>query len=116
MTEQDLWIPVEGRVTGCRYQFRAGSALAFGVQLGEKFRITFDYDAHGQLYSDQFQSPIAIAQGEPVPLKYNPLHPAQNTLSGRDVESAGKPSLLAIGIAGSIVLSLAWLAILRGCR
>jgi hypothetical protein len=116
MTEEELWIPVEGRVTTCRYQFRAGSALAFGVQLGEKFRITFDYRVDGQIYSDEFQSPVAVAQDEVVKLQYNPLHPEQNSLSRRDPQSAGKPPLLLIGIVGSLVMSLAWLAILRGCR
>ena len=118
MTDEPEWIGVEATVTSCRYQFRAGSALAFGFQTGEKYRITFDYYAHGRLYSDEFQSAEAIAQNERVAVKYNPLHPEQNSLSGGEVAGAGvgRPSLVAIGVVGSVVLSLGWLAILRGCR
>jgi hypothetical protein len=116
MTEQELWIPVDATVTSCRYQFRAASALAFGVPLGEKFRITFDYRAHDRLYSDEFQSPDAIPQNTILPLRYNPLHPEQNTLShNQPTPPPSSPNLFVIGITGSVVLSLLWLAILRGC-
>jgi hypothetical protein len=111
------WIETEATVTTCRYQFRALSPLAFGFQTGEKFRITFDYYAHGQLYSDEFQSPVAIAQNERVAVSYNPLHPEQNNLSRNEPASERRPPpLIAIGITGSIILSLIWLAILRGCH
>jgi hypothetical protein len=111
------WVATEATVTSCRYQFRALSPLAFGFQMGEKFRIAFDYYANTQLYSDEFQSPVAIAQNERIPLTYNPLHPEQNSLSRNEPAGERKPpSLIAIGITGSIVLSLLWLAILRGCR
>ena len=111
------WIETEATVTTCRYQFRALSPRAFGFQTGEKFRITFDYYAHGQLYSDEFQSPIAIAQNECIAVSYNPLHPEQNSLSRNEPASEQKPpSLIVIGITGSIILSLIWLAILHGCH
>ena len=39
-------------------------------------------------------------------------------VSKRDIYAvfADKRAILAVGIAGSIILSLLWLAILRGCR
>ena len=112
------WIGTQATVTTCRYQFRAVSALAFGVQTGEKFRITFDYHAHGRTYSGEFQSPIAIPQNETIPITYNPLNPAENNRdpSIGSASAPAKPPLLLLGIAGSILLSLAWLAVLRGCR
>jgi hypothetical protein len=108
----------EAMVTSCRYQFRALSPLAFGFQMGEKFRITFDYYAHGQLYSGEFQSPVAIAQSERIAIAYNPADPRQNN---RDASVglagvAGKPPLVAIGIAGSLLFSLVWLIWLHGCH
>ena len=114
----DSWIATEATVTTCRYQFAGLSNLAFGFSTQKKFRITFDYYAHARLYSGEFQSDAAIPQNERIPLTYNPLDPQQNS---RDSASAGassdvQPPLLAVGIAGSILLSLLWLAILRGCR
>ncbi len=112
------WIATEATVTSCRYQFRALSPLAFGFQTGEKFRITFDYYAHGRLYSDEFQSPVAVAQNERVPVRYDPLNPAQNSRSSGDTVAppASRRARLTVGIVGSVVLSLIWLAILRGCH
>ena len=93
--------------------------MAFGVPLEEKFRITFDYYAHGRLYSGSFGSPAAIPQNEKIPLAYNPLKPEQNTYDPTaELPSKGgaRAPMMAIGIAGSVVLSLAWLLVLRGCR
>jgi len=112
------WIATEGTVTTCVYQSRGLSTLAFGFQTGEKFRITFDYYAHGQTYSGEFQSPVAIPQNERIPISYNPLEPSQNDrapILPSDGRSRRSPRIV-IGIAGSVVLSLAWLAILRGCH
>jgi hypothetical protein len=112
------WIATEATVTTCRYQSPGLSILAFGFQNGEKFRITFDYYAHGRLYSGEFQSLVAIPQNERVPITYNPLHPEQNSRNYNATSSTAstRTPILAIGIAGSIILSLVWLAILRGCR
>ena len=119
MPETHPSIATEGSVTTCKFQFAGLGNLAFGFSRQEKFRITFDYYAHGQTYSGEFQSPVAIAQNEVIPVTYNPLNPQQNSRDP-DVGSGGtgssKPPLFAIGIAGSIFLSLAWLAILRGCH
>lgn len=117
MTEP-AWVAVEATVTTCRYQSPGLSILAFGFQTGEKFRITFDYYAHGQLYSGEFQSPTAIPQNEHIPITYNPLHPEQNSRTHGPTASPAttRTPIIAIGITGSIILSLLWLAILRGCH
>jgi len=117
MTGAPEWIATEATVTTCQYQSPGLSTLAFGFQTTQKFRITFDYYAHGRLYSGEFQSPVAIPQNERIPVTYNPLHPEQN--SRRTSGPRGVPMrnpLFAISIAGSIVLLLLWLAILRGCN
>jgi hypothetical protein len=115
---EPAWIATEATVTTCRYRSPGLSILAFGFQTGEKFRITFDYYAHGRLYSGEFQSPTAIPQNEHIPITYNPLHPEQN--SRAHAPAAGTPStrppILAIGIAGSILLSLLWLGIMHSCN
>jgi hypothetical protein len=116
VTEQP-WIATQATVTTCRYQSPGLSILAFGFQTTQKFRITFDYYAHGRLYSGEFQSPIAIPQNERIPITYNPLHPEQNSRAlSPNANSNARPPLIAIGIIGSIILSLLYLAILRGCR
>ncbi len=110
------WIATEATVTTCRYQARALSALAFGVRLGEAFRIGFSYYAHGQLYEGQFDSSVAIPQNERIPIAYNPLHPEQNNrvLTTPDIPGTRSP-LIFIAIAGSVILTLVWFAFLRGC-
>jgi hypothetical protein len=115
MTDTPEWIATQATVTSCRFQFARLNTFTLGIQTGEKFRITFDYYAHGRLYSGEFQSPVAIAQNECIPIAYNPLDPQKNSRSvSPDIPSTHSP-LIAIGIAGSIVLSLLWLGILRGC-
>ena len=108
------WIATTATVTTCRYQFARLNTLYLGLQTGDKFRITFDYYAHGRLYSGELQSPVAIAQNERLPLAYDPLHPERNSLSS-DPVTGSRTGLVALGIAGSITLSLLWFAILRGC-
>jgi hypothetical protein len=116
MTGTPAWIATEATVTTCRYQSPGLSTLAFGFQTTQKFRITFDYYAHGQLYSGEFQSPVAIPQNERIPITYNPLDPQQNSRALIPNPTVTRPPLIAIGISGSIALSLLWLAVLRGCH
>ncbi len=113
------WIETQATVTTCRFQFAGLGNMAFGFSRQEKFRITFDYYAHGRLYSGEFQSAVAVAQDERISVSYNPLRPEENSRDRGVVgtrEGDGKPPLVAVGIVGSVVLSLVWLAILRGCR
>jgi hypothetical protein len=109
------WIETEATVTACRYQFAGLSNLAFGFSTQEKFRIAFDYYAHGRLYSDEFQSPVAISQSQRIAIAYNPLHPEQNSRTSGSSARPVRSALIAVGILGSAVLSLLWLAILHGC-
>jgi hypothetical protein len=114
---EPTWIATEATVTTCRYQSRGLSILAFGFQTGERFRITFDYYAHGQLYSGELQSPTAIPQNEHISITYNPLDPGQSSLThGPGANTTTRTPIIAIGITGSILFSLIWLAILHGCR
>lgn len=108
------WLEIQAKVTACTYESGAGQALAFGIPTSKHFRITFTYYAHGQTYTDQFTSPTYLEQGETFPITYNPLAPQQNSKS--TAGPATKTPLFAIGIIGSIILSLIWLVILRGCH
>jgi hypothetical protein len=109
------WLETEATVTSCRFQFARMNTFTLGVQTGEKFRIAFDYYAHGRLYSDEFESPVAIPQNEHIQITYNPLHPEQNSRTSGSNASPTRNPLIAIGIVGSIVLSLLWLTVMRGC-
>jgi hypothetical protein len=111
------WIATEATVTSCRFQFARMNTLTLGIQTGEKFRIAFDYYVHGRLYSDEFQSPVAIPQNDRIPITYDPLHPERNSRTS-DSGPSSRPMrnpLIAIGIAGSVILSLIWLTMMRGC-
>jgi hypothetical protein len=114
---EPTWIATEATVTTCRYQSPGLGILAFGFRTGEKFLITIDYYAHGRLYSGEFQSPTAIPQNEHIPITYDPLHPEQNSRThGPAASPAIRAPIIAIGITGSFILSLVWLAVLRSCR
>ena len=115
MHPEPEWVETIATVVACTYQFARMNTLLMGIQSGERFRIAFDYRAHGKTYSDEFQSPVAIAQNERFPVRYNPLKPEQNDRS-RNSMPVGRVPLTVLGIAGSIVLSLAWLALMRGCN
>ncbi len=115
MNEIAPWIQTEATVTSCRFQFARLNTFTLGIQTGKKFHIAFDYYAHGRLYTDEFQSSTAIPQNERIAITYNPLHPEQNSRTSGSNASPAYPPLIGIGIAGSVILSLLWLAILRGC-
>jgi hypothetical protein len=112
---EQSWIEAEATVTSCRFQFARMNTFTLGIQTGEKFRIAFDYYAHGRLYSDEFQSAVAIPQNGKIPITYNPLHPEQNSRTSGPNASPARSPLIAFGVLGSVVLSLLWLAVMRGC-
>jgi predicted small integral membrane protein len=56
-----------------------------------------------------------MPQGTLFPIHYNPETPHETTHSTAAPTTTRNP-LLIIGILGSVVLSLAWLLILRGCH
>jgi hypothetical protein len=117
MTERELWVPTEATVTSCKYQFARMNTLTFGIQTGQRFRITFDYRAHGQLYSDEYQSPVAVPRNTKVPVSYNPMHPQENSLSEAEGGGGGRGlALPALGVLASVGIALFWLATMHGCR
>ena len=110
----DTWPKAIATVTACTYQPGFGRALAFGIPTYSHFLISFNYFVDDRLHTGQFSSAKAIAQGTLFPLAYNPVAPHENEKSGA-MPTSLSPVLL-IGVLGSVVLSLAWLAVIRGCQ
>jgi hypothetical protein len=108
------WLETQAEVVTCKYESEAGQALAFGIPTGKHFLITFTYRAHGKHYTDEFTSPTYLEQGATFLLTYNPLAPQQNSKSA--ATTITRTTVFAIGIAGSIILSLTWLVFIRGCN
>jgi hypothetical protein len=108
------WLETQARVTACKYEFGAGQALAFGIPRSKHFLITFSYYAHGEAFTGEFTSSTYIEQGKEFPITYNPLAPQQNSKSAATPTT--KTPLFVIGIAGSVILSLLWFSIMRGCN
>lgn len=100
-------------VTECHYEFGAGRALAFGVPRSKQFRIRFQYWVDGTEHTGEYWSETAVARGTLFPVRYDPEAPHHND------KAATLPTLrgvmLVVGVAGSVVLSLVWLVVLRGC-
>lgn len=108
------WLETTARVTACKYEFGAGRALAFGIPTSKHFLITFTYYAHGKVFTGDFTSRTYLEQGKTFTITYNPLAPQQNNKSA--AASSTRTSLFTIGIAGSVILSLLWFAMMRGCN
>jgi len=112
---QPPWLETQARVTACKYQFARMNTLTLGVATDpNQFLISFTYYAHAKTYTGHFTSPIYLEQGALFPITYNPLDPQQNSKSASSPIT--RTPLFAIGIAGSVVLSLLWLVWLRGCH
>jgi hypothetical protein len=114
-TSRNDWPEALATVTQCKYDFGAGRALAFGIPTSRHFRIRYNYFADGELHDGEFSSPKALPQGHLFPIRYDPDTPHQHTRDASP-ESSTRSPILAVGIIGSIILSLAWLAIMRGCH
>ncbi len=107
-------------VTECKYDFGAGRALAFGVPTSKHFRIRYNYwaidaEGHEVLHTAEYTSEKAVPQGHLFKVRYNPEAPHENAHAGATTSSGGRNPLIAVGIIGSVVLSLVWLLMLRGC-
>ena len=109
------WPEAMATVLSCTYTARAGRAIAFGIPSSKHFRIAYNYWIDGQLHDGQFYSDKPVPQGTLFPVHYDPTLPHRSRQADSDVPPSRVP-LLAFGIAGSIVLSLAWLLVLRGCQ
>jgi hypothetical protein len=124
--DRDTWPEAMATVTSCEYKFPVGRALAFGLPDTRRFHITFNYwaenaDGTPELHTGEFFSRTALHKGTLFPIRYNPEAPHQTTRSSTDPQPTTGPvlsrsTLLAVGILGSIALSLAWLFVLRGCH
>ena len=114
--EHAEWPEAMAEVTECRYDVRAGRALAFGLTSKKHFRIRYNYLVEGELHTGECFSETAIPQGSLFPIHYDPDLPHVNRSSLDSASgNAQRLPLLAIGIAGSIMLSLLWLLVLHGC-
>jgi len=118
-TSRDPWPEAMATVTACRYKIDTGRALAFGLPSMRRFHITYNYwapnaDNIDELHTGELTSEKAMHVGTIFPIRYNPNASHETTHSTAAPELTRNP-LLVIGILGSIVLSLAWLLILRGC-
>jgi hypothetical protein len=109
------WLETQAEVTSCRYEFASMNTLSFGVATDPNhFIVSFSYYAHAKTFCDECTSPVAMGKGEIFPVLYNPLNPQQNSRS--ETASAGRVPVFAFGIAGSIVISLLYLAMMDGCN
>jgi len=108
------WPEALATVLSCTYDFGAGRALV-GIPTGKHFRIAYNYFADGELHTGEFSAAKAMPQGTLFPIRYNPEAPHENTHANALSPTSRSPIIL-VGIIGSLILSLAWFAVLRGCH
>jgi hypothetical protein len=116
IADQATWPEALATVTACKYDAGAGRALAFGIPTSKHFRISYNYFVDDQIHTGEFASDKPIPQSTLFPIHYNPDAPHQNSHDDSRSPQPSRAPLLTIGIIGSVVLSAAWLAILRGCH
>jgi hypothetical protein len=113
------WPEALATVLSCHYEFGAGRALAFGVPSDKHFRISYNYFADGELHDGELMSAKAIPQGTLFPVRYNPEAPhdhVEHESGAHSASSSSRRATITVGIIGSVILSLAWFAMLRGCH
>ncbi len=115
-TDKTTWPEALATVTACKYDAGAGRALAFGIPTSKHFRISYNYFVDDQIHTGEFTSATPIPQNTLFPIRYNPNAPHRNSHDSSTAPQNPRAPLLTIGIIGSIILSLAWFAILRGCH
>ena len=115
-TDQATWPEALATVTACHYDAGAGRALAFGIPTSKHFRISYNYFVNDQIHTGEFSSAKPIPQNTLFPIRYNPEAPHQNSHDTTTPPQTSRAPILTIGIIGSLILSLAWLAILRSCH
>jgi len=118
-TTKAAWPEAMATVTSCKYEFGAGRALAFGIPTTKHFLITFNYWANNsqgqpELHTGEFTSAKPIPQSTLFPITYNPDQPHEHNHSASTATT--RSPIIAIGIIGSVILSTAWLLIMRGCH
>ena len=116
ITDNAAWPEALATVTACHYEAGAGRALAFGIPTSKHFRISYNYFVDDQIHTGEFTSDKPIPQSTLFPIRYNPDAPQQNSRDAFNSPQTSRTPLLTIGIIGSLILSTAWFAILRGCR
>ena len=110
------WPEAIATVLECRYDMRAGRALAFGLPSDKHFRIRYNYYANGTHHEGEFYSAKAIPQNTLFPIRYNPDAPHDHTRNDTPTASNPRRATLTVGIVGSIILTLIWLTVIRSCR
>ena len=109
------WLETQAEVTACRYEFARMNTLSLGIATSRKqFVVSFSYYAHAKTFCDEFTSPVAMGKSETFPVFYNPLNPQQNSRSV-SAPTSGVP-VFVYGVAGSIVISLLYIAMMGGCQ
>lgn len=114
------WLETQAEVTGCHYEFARMNTLMLGFAAdSNRFVVSFTYYAHATTFSGRLISPVIMEQGMRFPIFYNPLNPQENrqSESGTTLSPVTRRSpLFALGIAGSILISLLYLAMMYGCN
>lgn len=110
------WPEALATVLSCKYEMRAGRALAFGLPASRHFHITYNYWVKDQLHTADLYAEKPIPQGTLFPIRYDPDEPHRSQHADSPLPSNTKAPLITIGIIGSIILSTLWLLVLRSCH
>lgn len=108
------WPEALATVLQCKYETRAGRAIAFGLPTNKHFRITYNYWAGGELHDGECFTEKALPVGTLFPIRYNPRLP-QRSRHGTSAPARGGLPLLPIAVAAAAFVWLVWMLALRGC-
>ena len=114
-TTREHWPEALATVLECKYDFGAGRALAFGWPTQKHFRIRYNYFADGELHDGEFASERALPQGHLFPIRYDPDTPHEHMHPASPPAPKTRGPVIALGIAGSLLLTLIGMVLVRGC-
>jgi hypothetical protein len=114
------WLETQGEVAACHYAFARMNTFTLGFAAdSNRFLIFFTYYAHARTLNSEFTSPTPMERSKTIPIFYKPLNPQESRPSESVATEAGpghRMPLFALGITGSLVISLLYLAMTHGCN
>jgi hypothetical protein len=98
------WEEVTATVISSTYHYaRLRDLPSEDLQDNSFFLVSFSYTVNGELFVDEFRRSDSLEAGHQIVIRYDPLNPAQNNLSGNEA----RPSFrLVIRIGAAVITAL----------
>jgi hypothetical protein len=98
------WETVTATVISSTYRYAPLRELNAEEPLDNSFYLVrFNYTVNGEIFIDEYRRSDPLEAGHQIVIRYNPLNPAQNNLSGDEIRSSFR---LVIRISAAVITAL----------